>query len=56
MHCASQYGYILYCAAFCAGLQNQKNSTEVRVSEHEETNARVCLSRVNVPKSLILKG
>ena len=51
-----QQGNILYWAALCASFQNQKNSTEVRGSGHDETNARASLERGNVPKSLILKG
>ena len=39
----------IYCTA-------QLFSTEVRGSGHNETNARTCLERVNVPKSLTLKG
>ena len=51
-----QQGNILYCAALCASLQNQNNSSEVRGSGHDETNARASLERGNVPKSLISKG
>ena len=56
MHCASQYasvGQYIVLRSFCAGLQNRRNSAEVRGSGHEETNARACLKRVNVPKSFI---
>ena len=61
MHCASQYAsvgqYTVLGSFLHTGLQNQKNSTDVRGSGHKEKNAiRSCPERVNVPKSLILKG
>ena len=47
----------IYCTAqFLGKFAKPENSTEVRGFGHDETNARACLERINVPKSLILKG